>query len=307
MIKTVELYKEYDNVIAVKNLNLEVKNNSVFALIGPNGAGKTTLMKMIATLIEQTKGQIFVAGTENLLQRHQARAKLGFLPDFFYLYDDLKVREYLEYFCACYLIPKEKQQKIIKEVIEVVNLEVKQEEFIGNLSRGMKQRVGIAKTLLHDPLLLLLDEPASGLDPKARIDLRNLIKTLQERGKTLVVSSHILTELSDFCDSFGLMEKGELVKSGSIEEIELEKSSREVVLQVVAETEKALTLLREMEAVQDSKVLDGNIHFNFKGSLEELAEINSFLVNKGLKVLSFFEKKKNMEDIFMEYSRNEVS
>lgn len=307
MIKTVELYKEYENTIAVKKLNLTVRKNSVFALIGPNGAGKTTLLKMIATLIEQTKGLIYVEGIENITRRRAAREKIGFLPDFFYLYDDLKVREYLEYFCSCYLLPKNLHNQRIKEVIEIVNLEIKQEEFISSLSRGMKQRVGIAKTLLHNPDLLLLDEPASGLDPKARIDLRNLIKNLQMSGKTVIVSSHILTELSDFCDSFGIMEKGELVKSGNIEDIELENLTKDIKIQVLSEIERAVSLIRELENTSEVLLYENIISFSFKGSLEELCEINSYLINNGIKVLSFFEKKKNIEDLFMQYSNNEVS
>lgn len=306
MIKTVELYKEYESTIAVKNVNLEVKDNSVFALIGPNGAGKTTLMKMIATLIEQTKGQIYIDGIENFTQRVSARARIGFLPDFFYLYDDLTVNEYLEYFCRCYLIPKEKQAERIKDVINLVNLEVKKDEFIASLSRGMKQRVGIAKTLLHEPSLLLLDEPASGLDPKARIDLRNIIKNLQNKGKTLIVSSHILTELSDFCDSFGIMEKGVLVKSGQIEDIEVEDKKRSIRVEVLSEIEKTCNYLRELEKVTELFIKDSVINFSFMGSLEELSEINSFLIKKEIKVISFFEKKKNIEDLFMQYSNNEV-
>ena len=202
---------------------------------------------------------------------------------------------------------KKKATEEIKEVIEIVNLEVKHDELIGNLSRGMKQRVGIAKTLLHEPELLLLDEPASGLDPKARIDLRNLIKKLHSSGKTLIVSSHILTELSDFCDSFGLMEKGELVKSGNIEDIEFENQSREIRVQVLSDIEKAFSLIREIENVSETIIQNEIIYFSFGGTLEELSDINIFLVQKGIKVIAFYEKKKNIEDIFMKYSNNEVS
>lgn len=307
MIQTFNLYKEYENTIAVKDLSFEVKKNSVFALIGPNGAGKTTLMKMIATLIEQTKGSILVDGVENLKQRKEAREKLGFLPDFFYLYEDLTVYEYLEYFCRCYLIPKEKHKKIIDEVVNIVNLDVKKNEFISSLSRGMKQRVGIAKTLVHNPTLLLLDEPASGLDPKARIDLRDLIKKLRDEGKTLLVSSHILTELSDFCDSFGIMEKGVMVKSGKINDINLETPKRNMRIEVISEIEKTMTFLKEIENISDVFLKENTINFYFKGALEELADVNSFLVSKGVKVVSFYEKKKNIEDLFMQYSNNEVN
>lgn len=307
MIKTVSLYKEFENTIAVKNLNLEVVKNSVFALIGPNGAGKTTLLKMIATLLEQTKGLIYVDGIENISKRRDARAKLGFLPDFFYLYEDLKVREYLEYFCSCYLLPKNLCRQRIQDVIEIVNLEAKMEELVSNLSRGMKQRVGIAKTLIHDPELLLLDEPASGLDPKARIDMRNLIKKLQDSGKTIIVSSHILTELSDFCDSFGIMEKGELVKSGKIEEIEIENPLREIRIKVLTEIEKAFSLLKTIDSISEIFIRENIINFSFKGSVEELGDINSFLVKNDLKIIEFYEKKKNIEDLFMQYSHNEVN
>ncbi|MFN8671901.1 MAG: ABC transporter ATP-binding protein [Candidatus Sericytochromatia bacterium] len=307
MIKTVDLYKEYERVIAVKNVNFEVQKNSIFALIGPNGAGKTTLIKMIATLLEPTKGQIFVDGIENLEQRKEARAKLGFLPDIFHLYDDLKVKEYLEYFCLAYNIPRPEHEARIKRAINLVNLEVKTDEFISDLSRGMKQRVGIAKTLIHEPSILLLDEPASGLDPKARIELRNILKLLQEEGKTLVVSSHILSELSDFCDSFGIMEKGVMVKNGKLHDIEFEDKKREVKIQVVRNLEQTETLLKEIESITDLFIKDEIITFNFSGDLEELSEINTFLVNKGIKIIAFYERKKNIEDLFMKYSNNQVS
>jgi ABC-2 type transport system ATP-binding protein len=307
LIQTFNLYKEYENTVAVKDISFQVKKNSVFALIGPNGAGKTTLIKMIATLIEQTKGSILVDGVENLQKRKEAREKLGFLPDLFHLYDDLTVYEYLEYFCRCYLIPKEKHKKIIDNVINIVNLDVKKNEFISDLSRGMKQRVGIAKTLIHNPSLLLLDEPASGLDPKARIDLRDLIKNLRDDGKTILVSSHILTELSDFCDSFGIMEKGVMVKSGRINDINLETPKRNIKIQVLSDIEKTLTLIKDMENTSEVFIRDESVNFYFKGTIDELAEINSFLVSKGIKIISFYEKKKNIEDLFMQYSNNEVN
>lgn len=307
MIKTVDLYKEYENTIAVNGVNLEVKDNSVYALIGPNGAGKTTLIKMIATLLEQTKGEIFVDGIENINQRREARAKLGFLPDFFYLYDDLTVYEYLEYFCYCYLLPKNIHKSRIEEVINLVNLEIKTNELISGLSRGMKQRVGIAKTLLHDPVLLLLDEPASGLDPKARIELRDIIKNLKKSGKTLVVSSHILSELSDFCDSFGIMEKGVLVKSDNIHSIGLNNVSRQMRVEVLNELSRAFNLIRNIESVEDPFIKDDVINFSFIGTLEEMSDINSFLIKNEIKVVSFFEKKTNIEDLFMQYSNNELN
>lgn len=307
MIKTIDLYKEYENTIAVKNLNFEVEKNSVFALIGPNGAGKTTLIKMIATLLEQTKGKIYVDGIENIEQRKEARAKIGFLPDLFNLYDDLTVKEYLKYFCLAYELPKNIHEKRVKEVIELVNLEVKTDELILNLSRGMKQRVGIAKTLIHNPDLLLLDEPASGLDPKARIELRNIIKNLKGIGKTLIVSSHILTELSDFCDSFGIMEKGVMVKSGKIDAIEFEDTRKQVKIQVLSNIDVAVNHIAEIKSISELSIKNNELDFSFSGTLDELAELNTFLVNKDVKIISFYEKKKNIEDLFMKYSNNEVN
>lgn len=307
MIKTIDLYKEYENTIAVKNLNFEVEKNSVFALIGPNGAGKTTLIKMIATLLEQTKGKIYVDNIENIEQRKEARAKIGFLPDLFNLYDDLTVKEYLEYFCLAYELPKNIHEKRVKEVIELVNLEVKTDELILNLSRGMKQRVGIAKTLIHNPDLLLLDEPASGLDPKARIELRNIIKNLKVIGKTLIVSSHILTELSDFCDSFGIMEKGVMVKSGKIDAIEFEDTRKQVKIQVLSNIDVAVNHIAEIKNISELSIKNNELDFSFSGTLDELAELNTFLVNKDVKIISFYEKKKNIEDLFMKYSNNEVN
>jgi len=218
MIELMHLRKEYDALLAVDDVCLRVPQGEIFGLIGPNGAGKTTTIRMAAGLLAPTMGRAMVAGVDVAQEPERAQQYIGYLADFFALYEDLKVWEYLDYFAHAYKLPESEISSRINEVIAQVNLEIKHDEMIRGLSRGMKQRLGIARAIIHRPKVMLLDEPASGLDPKARLELRNLLRSLRDQGATILISSHILTELEGFCTSIGIMERGRLVRSGSIEQ-----------------------------------------------------------------------------------------
>src|SRR6266849_2247593 len=219
VIQIRHLRKEYKDLVAVKDLNLELEQGDIFGFIGPNGAGKTTTIKMLATLLIPTAGSAFVNGIDVVRHPEQIRSIVGYMPDFFGVYDDIKVWEYLDFFAAAYRIPRDKRPHIIDDVLVLTDLTVKKYAYVESLSRGMKQRLCLAKTLVHDPKVMLLDEPASGLDPRARIEIRELLKELKAMGKTIIVSSHILPELADFCNKIGIIEKGEMIISGDVNEI----------------------------------------------------------------------------------------
>ena len=216
MIELIHLRKEYDELVAVQDLNLIIPQGEIFGLIGPNGAGKTTTIRMACGLLAPTTGRALVNGVDVAEEPERAQLAIGYLSDFFAVYEDLKVWEYLDYFAHAYKVPESEIPARLTEVIGQVSLEVKRDAMIRGLSRGMKQRLGIARAIIHRPKILLLDEPASGLDPKARLELRNLLRTLRDQGTTILISSHILTELEGFCTSIGIMEKGRM-ESGAKE------------------------------------------------------------------------------------------
>ncbi len=229
MIRLEKLRKEFDDLVAVNDLQVVIPEGEIYGLIGPNGAGKTTTIRMACGLLEPTGGRVFISGVDVHQEPERAQQFIGYLSDFFSVYEDLKVWEYLDYFAHAYKMPEAEIPARIDEVIHQVNLEVKRDEMIKGLSRGMKQRLGIARAVIHHPKVLLLDEPASGLDPKARMDLRNLLRGLCDQGTTVLISSHILTELEGFCTSIGLMEKGVMIRSGTIEEITAAETHYRVV------------------------------------------------------------------------------
>ena len=219
MIKTHDLTKAYGDHFALRDLTLELNEGDLFGYIGPNGSGKTTTMRILATLLQPTWGEASVCGYSIYTQPKEIRRLIGFMPDFFGVYDDMKVIEYLEFFAAAYRIKGHARQKICNEVLDLVNLAFKREALVTGLSRGQTQRLGLARVLMHDPKVLILDEPASGLDPRARIDFRNLLMELRKTGKTIIVSSHILPELSDVCNKVGMIEHGKMIFSGDMAEL----------------------------------------------------------------------------------------
>ncbi len=308
MIRLEKLRKEFDDLVAVNDLEVAIPEGEIYGLIGPNGAGKTTTIRMACGLLEPTGGRVFVSGVDVHEEPERAQQFIGYLSDFFSVYEDLKVWEYLDYFAHAYKMPERGIPARIDEVIGQVNLEVKRDEMIKGLSRGMKQRLGIARAVIHRPKILLLDEPASGLDPKARLDLRNLLRDLHDQGTTVLISSHILTELEGFCTSIGLMEKGAMVRSGKIEEITAAESQYRVVRLAWLGDSKALVGSRLSSNAKVSGVMLSGQEgvFKFAAAEEDLAALISELVTNGVRLISFGEVKQTVEDIYMKLSRHEV-
>ncbi len=308
MIRLEKLRKEYDELVAVDDLEAAIPEGEIYGLIGPNGAGKTTTIRMACGLLEPTDGRVSIAGVDVHTQPERAQAFIGYLSDFFSVYEDLKVWEYLDYFARAYRMPAAGIPARIDEVIAQVGLEVKREVLIKGLSRGMKQRLGIARAVIHRPKVLLLDEPASGLDPKARYDLRTLLQSLRDEGTTILISSHILSELEGFCTSIGLMEKGRLVRSGRIDEISSAESQFRVVrLSWLNEPGEEIEARLRAQAKVSGLMVKGQAGvFQFAGSEEELAALLAELVKGGARVVAFGEVKQTVEDLYLKLSKNEV-
>ncbi|MCX7016003.1 MAG: ABC transporter ATP-binding protein [Candidatus Sumerlaeota bacterium] len=307
MIEIKALTKQFKTLTAVDHLTVTVNEGDIFGFIGPNGAGKTTTIKMLATLLKPTEGYAEIAGYNILTQVDDVKRVIGYMPDFFGVYDDMKVWEYLDFFAAAYKIERARRKQIIDDVLELTDLSVKKEDYVEALSRGMKQRLCLAKTLVHDPKVLLLDEPASGLDPRARIELRELLKELRRMGKTILISSHILTELSDFCNTIGIIEQGRLRTSGEIETIKKELSLKRLVeVEVKSDPDRAHDALQERPEVH-SIAMDGNrLLVEVALDCEDTSFIFETLVAKGCKVVGVQEKEMNLEDIFMTITEGKV-
>ena len=308
IVKLTGLCKEFDELVAVQGLDLSIPAGEIYGLIGPNGAGKTTTIRMACGLLEPTGGHVSVMDVDVHRYPERAQQFIGYLSDFFTLYEDLKVWEYLDFFAHAYKMQETEIPARIDEVIRQVELEVKHDAMIRGLSRGMKQRLGIARAIIHKPIVLLLDEPASGLDPKARMDLRNLLRSLRDDGTTILISSHILTELEGFCTSIGLMEKGQMVRSGTIAAITAAETPLRVVrLGWMGAGEASVRSILEGNAqVSAIVVRSGQALFKFGGSEEELTALLAAVVAAGVKVLNFGEVKQTVEDLYLKLSHNEV-
>ena len=299
MIKLENVSKYYKTFPAVLDVNLEIARGEVFGFIGPNGAGKTTTIKMLATLMLPTEGKVSIGGFDVVTEPHEVRRMIGYMPDSFGVYDDLLVWEYLDYFAALYKMDPLGRKRAISDVLELTDLTVKRSSQVMSLSRGMKQRLCLAKTLLHDPAVLLLDEPASGLDPHARIEIRELIRELCRMGKTVLVSSHILTELADFCTSIGIIEAGRLLASGRIDEITARLAGN-VLLDITVKGDPliALDVLAERPDVKRTTCDGKVIRAEYVGEADEIDELLEYLVSRGIRVLGFTRTEANLEDIF---------
>jgi ABC-2 type transport system ATP-binding protein len=308
MIELRQLRKEYDDVVAARDISLTIPAGEIYGLVGPNGAGKTTLIRMACGLLLPTSGTVRVAGVDVHAHPEEAQQHIGYVSDFFNIYDDLKVWEYLDYFAHAYRMPEATIRPRIGEVIEQVGLTVKRDQLIKGLSRGMKQRLGIARAVIHKPKLLLLDEPASGLDPKARFELKDLLRSLRDEGATVLVSSHILPDLEDFCTSLGVMEKGTLLRSGSLDEIAQAASpQRTIAVRFVGGvTPEIETAIAALTGVSGFALKDGDATFRFAGSEIELAQLLRELVQRGLPVLGFSEVRQTVEEIYLKISHHEV-
>jgi ABC-2 type transport system ATP-binding protein len=310
MINTLGLTKYYDTRPAVRDVSLFVPAGEICGLIGPNGAGKTTLLKMLAGLLRPTSGKIEIDGIEVGAEPKQLHEIVGYVPDTFGLYDELSVRHFMQYFAQAHRVPKEQIERRIDGVLELTNLTSKYDEPVGALSRGMRQRLVIAKTLLHAPKVLLLDEPAAGLDPVARMDLCELIRELGRLGTTLIVSSHILTELADFCTSVVIMEQGHVIRSGRIEELVENLSNGLPVRIEMTDAEAASALAEELlgrEDLRDVSVSGTTVDCAFRGDRRALATLHKEIVLKHDGVVSFYERRLTIEDVFMAVGSHAVS
>jgi ABC-2 type transport system ATP-binding protein len=295
--------KEFGTVVAVKDISLSVEKGQVWGLIGPNGAGKTTLLRILATILRPTSGSVKLLGYDSARQYLLIRRHIGFLPDFFNLYNDLTLRECLQFFAKAYKVENSIIGRRVNEVLDYIELQDKRNDFIRNLSRGMVQRMGVGALLVHDPDVFLLDEPASGLDPKARIQLRAVLKKLSTEGKTIVISSHILTELSGFCTHIALMNKGDIVLHGAVDDIQKQIfGTKKICVSVVDDCDRAVGMIKEFPQVNIESVKDNKITFAVNADETELAALNARLVAQGVKVFSFCEDKTDLEDLFMKIS-----
>ncbi|MBB6431308.1 ABC transporter ATP-binding protein [Algisphaera agarilytica] len=308
LIHTADMRVDYGDTTAVHGLNLDIAAGEVYGLIGPNGAGKTSTIKVLATLLEPTYGEVFIGGHDTATHAAEARAVLGYMPDLAPVWEDLKVWEFLDVFARAYAVSHADRRRRVDEVLDVVSLESKRHAMSGSLSRGMTQRLVLAKTLLHKPRVLLLDEPASGLDPIARIEMRDLLKRLAAEGRTVLVSSHILTELSDFCSSIGIMEKGRMVVNGPIDElVAARQTHRRFVVELLEPAIQYEGPLAELDGVAAVASSGDNLDLDFAGDDREASQLLAGLVAKGLPVKGFYEKKRGVEDIMLEVGAKEVS
>ena len=304
MIETHDLTKVYGELHAINRLELKLQRGDVFGFIGPNGAGKTTTMRILATLLRPTWGEAYVCGYSIYANPKDIRRVIGYMPDFFGVYDDMKVVEYLEFFAAAYRIHGPARRKVCDEVLELVDLGYKRDAFVTSLSRGMTQRLGLARVLLHDPQVLLLDEPASGLDPRARIEIRGLLKELRNMGKTIMVSSHILPELADICNKIGIIERGELLVNAEVSEV-MRRVRRQTVLKIgVAERLDEAAKLLDGEAIVASVQPDnGVLTVTLTPEAADYSSLPTLLVGAGYRMTLFKEEELNLETAFMELTK----
>jgi ABC-2 type transport system ATP-binding protein len=303
MIETRDLTKMYGELYALNRLNLKLDQGDVYGFIGPNGAGKTTTMRILATLLNPSWGEATVCGYSIYNSSRDIRKLIGYMPDFFGVYDDMKVSEYLEFFAAAYRIQGLDRKKKCDEVLELVDLGYKRDALVTSLSRGMTQRLGLARVLLHDPMVLLLDEPASGLDPRARIDMRALLKRLRSMGKTILVSSHILPELADICNKIGIIERGQLLFDGDVETA-IKQVRQNTVIHVGVEINRlkeASVFLKAMEGVFSIEERDNTdyLRVTLAHDFKDGSFIAEALVRAGYKLKTLHEEEVNLEDVFM--------
>lgn len=300
VIQAIDLTKKYGNFYAVKALDLNLDKGDVFGFIGPNGAGKTTTMRMIATLLDPTSGEAYVCGHSIYRKPREIRRIVGYMPDFFGVYDDMKVIEYLEFFAATYRITGTERRDICEKVLDLVDLTFKRDEYANTLSRGQTQRLGLARVLVHDPQVLLLDEPASGLDPRARIKIRELIKRLRDMGKTIMVSSHILPELADICNKIGIIERGELIVNEDVSEVMRRIQSQAVLrIGIAGDLDAATKLLDGHETVQKIEQRNGELAVSLSEDVTDYSDIPRILIEAGFKLTLFQEEEMNLETAFM--------
>ena len=309
MLEVKGLRKSYGSLVAVEGVSFTLQPGDIFGFIGSNGAGKTTTIRMLATLIEPDSGSAQLNGTDIRQDAMAVRKQIGYMPDHFGLYEDIKVWEYLDFFAAVYRVPRAERSSVIDNVLELVGLTEKRAAFASTLSKGMQQRLSLARCLVHDPSLLLLDEPASGLDPRARAELKELIKELGAMGKMVIVSSHILPELADFCNTVGIIERGRLVTSGRVEDVVRgAQQSRAIEVKLIGHAAEAGMFLHGKPHVANTRVMGPHtLRVEFDGAPEDAAELLKSLVVNGYLVTGFVEAAANLEDVFLRITTGAVN
>ena len=308
MIELHEFGKDYGDFTAVESLNLRIDEGEMFGFIGPNGAGKSTTIRFLATLLKASRGEGTVNGFNVAKSPMDVRHSVGYMPDNFGVYDGMKVWEFLDFFAVAYRIGKSKRKQVIKDVLELLDLSHKRDDFVNGLSRGMKQRLCLAKTLVHDPPVLILDEPASGLDPRARIEVKALLKELRRMGKTILISSHILTELADCCTSIGIIERGHLLMHGPIGEVYRRiRGNPSIDIRFSDHMEKGLSIIRSHPATRDVQVDGKRAVVELDTDNKGVSELLSQLVNQGVSLHSFAQKEPTLEDVFMMVTKGLVT
>jgi ABC-2 type transport system ATP-binding protein len=315
IIETRDLVKKYGKFTAVDGLSLQVPAGSIYGFVGPNGAGKTTTMRVLTTLTRPTAGLAWVAGQSVTEDRRAVRRAIGYMPDEFGVYDDLRVWEYLDFFAACYDIPENERKKLIDDLLELVDLIHRRDDMVDKLSRGMKQRLSLARTLAHDPQVLILDEPASGLDPRARVEIRELLVELSKMGKTIFFSTHILADVGEICSHIGIIEAGKMIAQGSMEEMRAQLVPHREIMVTVKDNdaaEQVKTLAAEVVGVVQVEILEpkggrSRVRIDFTGDDEGVVALNQKLTSSGIAVLGFSEETKDLESMFMRVTKGIVT
>jgi len=306
VIKTSQLTKKYDDMYAIRDIDLDLGQGDLFGFIGPNGAGKTTTMRIIATLLTPTYGEAYVCGYSIYTHPKEIRRLVGYMPDFFGVYDDMTVIEYLDFFAAAYRIAPQARRKRCDEMLEVVDLEFKRDAYANTLSRGQTQRLGLARVLLHDPAVLLLDEPLSGLDPRARIEMRALMRRLGSMGKTVIVSSHILPELADVCNKVGIIDSGKMIASDDVASmIRHVRPNMAILIEPAMQNqlESAAKLLSNHELVQSVDIAAPSLKATLKVDAGDYSSLATLLVSNGIAIKRFAEEEINLESAFMAFTK----
>jgi ABC-2 type transport system ATP-binding protein len=307
-VQTYGLSRNYGALMALNNLDLTVNAGDLFGFIGSNGAGKTTTLRILATFLVPSAGRADVLGHDVVKDADAVRHVIGYMPDFFGVYKDMEVTEYLDFFGACYKIPTAQREKTVNDVLELVGLSEKKGVLIGALSRGMQQRLGLARVLIHDPKLLLLDEPASGLDPRARIEMMAILQELQRLGKTIIISSHILSELQTLCNRVAIIEKGKLIYSGPVQGVRDQMAAGRIYWITVGsgEVPKAVELLKARSEVAQAEASDGQVKVTFVSHDTDPAFLAQTLVQGGVKLTGLWEDELGLEEVFLRVTRGET-
>ena len=307
MITAENLTKVYGKRTALDDVSFEVPEGEIFGFVGPNGAGKTTTLRILAALLEPTAGHASIDGADVSKQPLQVHSRIGYMPDFFGVYDQLTVGEYLDFYAACYRLPKERRVKIANDLLELVGLSERRDQQVDTLSRGLKQRLCLARALVHDPVVLLLDEPASGLDPRARVEMREILKELRRMGKTIVISSHILPELTELCTMIGIIDHGRMRATGSVRDvIERLTSGRRLRITVIEEKDAAIEILAPLASIKHVESVNGTIEAEYEGDERTASDILFALTEARIRVSSFTPVEGGLEDAFLRATSEEV-